>query len=156
MFAVLKELIPGAQHWPRFQRNRSEQFEGRVSLVEILDSPSLLLSGMRGSQLPVAVAHGEGRAQFDSESDLQQCLAKNLVSFRYVDNRGEPAVRYPANPNGATHAIAALTTPDGRVTVTMPHPERVFRTAQNSWHPREAGEDSGWMRLFRNARAWVG
>jgi phosphoribosylformylglycinamidine synthase len=156
MFAVLKELIPGAQHWPRFQRNRSEQFEGRASLVEILDSPSLLLAGMHGSRLPVAVAHGEGRAQFDSEADLQHCLEKKLVSFRYIDNRGEPAMRYPANPNGATHAIAALTTPDGRVTVTMPHPERVYRTAQNSWHPREAGEDSGWMRLFRNARVWIG
>jgi phosphoribosylformylglycinamidine synthase len=156
MFAVLKELIPGAQHWPRFQRNRSEQFEGRASLVEILDSPSLLLAGMRGSRLPVAVAHGEGRAQFDSEADLQHCLSNRLVSFRYIDNRGEPAMRYPANPNGAAHAIAALTTPDGRVMVTMPHPERVFRTAQNSWHPHEAGEDSGWMRLFRNARVWIG
>jgi len=156
MFAVLKELIPGARHWPRFQRNRSEQFEGRASLVEILDSPSLLLAGMHGSRLPVAVAHGEGRAQFDSEADLQHCLTHGLVSLRYIDNRGRPALRYPANPNGAEHAIAALTTPDGRVTVTMPHPERVFRTAQNSWHPHDAGEDSGWMRLFRNARVWTG
>ena len=155
MFAALKELIPGAQHWPRFQRNRSEQFEGRASLVEVLDSPSLLLAGMQGSRLPVAVAHGEGRAQFDSEADLQQCLANGLVSFRYIDNHGAPAMRYPANPNGAAHAIAAITTPDGRVTATMPHPERVYRTAQNSWHPHQAGEDSGWMRLFRNARVWV-
>jgi phosphoribosylformylglycinamidine synthase len=156
MFAGLKELIPGAQHWPRFHRNRSEQFEGRLSLVEILDSPSMLLAGMRGSRLPVVVAHGEGRARFDRDDDLGHCLRAGLIAFRYVTNRGEPALTYPANPNGATHAIAALTTPDGRVTATMPHPERVYRSAQNSWHPRDAGEDSGWMRLFRNARVWLG
>jgi len=156
MFAVLKELIPGAAHWPRFLRNRSEQFEGRASLIEILDSPSVLLAGMRGSRLPVAVAHGEGRAQFDREADLQHCRSAGLIAFRYVDNRGEPASRYPANPNGSVEAIAALTTPDGRVTVTMPHPERVYRSAQNSWYPGDAGEDSGWMRLFRNARVWIG
>jgi phosphoribosylformylglycinamidine synthase len=155
MFAVLKELIPGAEHWPRFLRNRSEQFEGRTSLVEILESPSVLLAGMHGSRLPVAVAHGEGRAQFDSESDLERCRNAGLIAFRYVDNRGEPARRYPANPNGTLEAIAALTTPDGRVTITMPHPERVFRSAQNSWYPGDAGEDSGWMRLFRNARVWI-
>jgi len=156
MFAILKELIPGAQHWPRFLRNRSEQFEARLSLVEILDSPSILLAGMHGSRLPVAVAHGEGRPQFEREQDLQHCLDARLIAFRYVTNRGEPARDYPANPNGAVHAVAALTTADGRVTVTMPHPERVYRTVQNSWHPREAGEDSGWMRLFRNARVWLG
>jgi phosphoribosylformylglycinamidine synthase len=156
MFAVLKELIPGAQHWPQFLRNRSEQFEARLSLVEILDSPSVLLAGMHGSRLPVAVAHGEGRPQFARTEDLQHCLEARLLAFRYIDNRGEPAHRYPANPNGAVHALAALTTPDGRVTVTMRHPERVFRTVQNSWHPQAAGEDSGWMRLFRNARAWLG
>ena len=156
MFAVLKELIPGAQPWPRFLRNRCEQFEARLSLIEILDSPSVLLAGMHGSRLPVAVAHGEGRPQFDGEEDMRRCLDARLVAFRYVTNRGEPARCYPANPNGAVQAIAALTTPDGRVTVTMPHPERVYRTAQNSWHPREAGEDSGWMRLFRNARVWLG
>jgi phosphoribosylformylglycinamidine synthase len=156
MFAVLKELIPGAQHWPRFLRNRSEQFEARLSLVEILDSPSVLLAGMSGSRLPVAVAHGEGRPQFDSDADMQHCLDQRLLAFRYLSHRGAPALAYPANPNGAVHALAALTTPDGRVTVTMPHPERVYRTAQNSWHPREAGEHSGWMRLFRNARAWLG
>jgi phosphoribosylformylglycinamidine synthase len=156
MFAVLKELIPGAQHWPRFLRNRSEQFEARLSLVQILDSPSVLLAGMSGSRLPVAVAHGEGRPQFDNPQDLQRCLEDRLMAFRYATNRGEPALLYPANPNGAVHGLAALTTPDGRVTVTMPHPERVYRTAQNSWHPREAGEDSGWMRLFRNARVWLG
>jgi phosphoribosylformylglycinamidine synthase len=156
MFAALKELIPGAQHWPQFHRNRSEQFEGRVSLVEILDSPSVLLAGMQGSRLPVAVAHGEGRPQFGAAQDLQQCLDSRLVAFRYVTNAGEIASRYPANPNGAVQGIAALTTPDGRVTVTMPHPERVYRSAQNSWRPRAVGEDSGWMRLFRNARLFVG
>jgi phosphoribosylformylglycinamidine synthase len=156
MFAELRELIPGAQHWPRFRRNRSEQFEARLSLVEILESPSVLLAGMHGSRLPVAVAHGEGRPQFDSDADLQRCLSARLLAFRYVDNRGRPAQSYPANPNGAVEALAALTTPDGRVTVTMPHPERVYRTVQNSWHRREAGEDSGWMRLFRNARVWLG
>jgi len=156
MFAVLKEVIPGAEHWPQFLRNRSEQFEGRVSLVEILDSPSVLLAGMRGSRLPVAVAHGEGRPQFASDQSREWCLQQRLVAFRYITHRGEPAERYPANPNGAVHGIAALTTPDGRVTVTMPHPERVYRSAQNSWRPHDAGEDSGWMRLFRNARVWLG
>jgi phosphoribosylformylglycinamidine synthase len=156
MFAVLKDLIPGAQHWPQFLRNRSEQFEGRTSLVEILDSPSLLLAGMRGSRLPVAVAHGEGRPQFGRPQDLQRCVDARLVAFRYIDNRGATAEQYPANPNGAMHGIAALTTPDGRVTVTMPHPERVYRSVQNSWRPRSAGADSGWMRMFRNARVFVG
>ncbi len=156
MFAELKELIPGAQHWPHFVRNRSEQFEGRLSLVEILDSPSVLLRGMQGSLLPVAVAHGEGRAQFEVDEALQRCVDSRLLAFRYVTNRGQLARDYPANPNGAVQAIAALTTPDGRVTVTMPHPERVYRSAQNSWHPHGDGEDSGWMRLFRNARVWIG
>jgi phosphoribosylformylglycinamidine synthase len=156
MFALLRELIPGAQAWPRFLRNRSEQFEARFSLVEILDSPSVLLAGMSGSRLPVAIAHGEGRPEFAAASDLRRCLEARLVAVRYLSNEGAPAERYPANPNGAVHAIAALTTTDGRATITMPHPERVYRTAQNSWHPRGAGEDSGWMRLFRNARVWIG
>ena len=156
MFALLRELIPGAQHWPRFLHNRSDQFEARFSLVEILDSPSVLLAGMEGSRLPIAIAHGEGRPQFAAAAQLRQCLDARLVAVRYVTNRGEPAQLYPANPNGAVHAIAALTTLDGRATITMPHPERVYRTAQNSWHPRSAGEDSGWMRMFRNARLWVG
>jgi phosphoribosylformylglycinamidine synthase len=155
MLALLKELIPGAAHWPRFLRNRSEQFEGRATLVEILDSPSVLLTGMAGSRLPVAVAHGEGRPEF-AAGDLAACVERRLVAYRFIDNRGAVATRYPANPNGAVQGIAALTTPDGRATIMMPHPERVFRTVQNSWHPDEAGEDSGWMRLFRNARVWVG
>jgi phosphoribosylformylglycinamidine synthase len=156
MFALLKELIPGAEHWPRFVRNRSEQFEARLSLVEIGASPSVLLTAMAGSRLPVAVAHGEGRPQFQGQHDLQRCVEQRLIAFQYINNGGELAGSYPANPNGSELAIAALTTPDGRVTITMPHPERVYRTVQNSWHPREAGEDSGWMRIFRNARVWLG
>jgi phosphoribosylformylglycinamidine synthase len=156
MFALLKELIPGAEHWPRFLRNRSEQFEARLSLVQIEPSPSLLLAGMEGSVLAVAVAHGEGRAHFAAEADLAECEQRGLVAFRYVSHDLERAVRYPANPNGSVNAIAALSTPDGRITVCMPHPERVYRSVQNSWHPRGAGADSGWMRLFRNARVWLG
>jgi phosphoribosylformylglycinamidine synthase len=155
MMALLKELIPGAGSWPRFLRNRSEQFEARLSLVEIAPSPSILLSGMAGSRLPVAIAHGEGRAQFASMEEERACAAAGLIALRYIDGHGAPAVRYPDNPNGASGAIAALTTPDGRVTITMPHPERVYRTVQNSWHPHSAGADAGWLRLFRNARVWL-
>ena len=111
---------------------------------------------MHGSRLAVAVSHGEGRTQFQADADLQHCQSQRLVACRYITNRGEPARQYPANPNGAVQAIAALTTADGRVTATMPHPERVYRTAQNSWHPHGAGEHSGWMRMFRNARVWLG
>jgi phosphoribosylformylglycinamidine synthase len=156
MMALLRDLIPGAAHWPRFVRNRSEQFEARLSLVEILDSPSILLSGMKGSLLPVAVAHGEGRAEYRDDADQERCVQQRLISFRHSDGRGNAARLYPANPNGTPAGIAALTTPDGRATIMMPHPERVYRTAQNSWHPPDAGEDSGWMRIFRNARVWVG
>ncbi len=156
MMSNLKPLIPGADRWPRFVRNLSEQFEARFALVKIPESPSLLLAGMSGSQLPVAVAHGEGRAEF---SDAAQCDALQQggsVALRFVDNRGQFTERYPANPNGSPDGIAGVTTTDGRVTLLMPHPERVFRTVQNSWHPAEWGEDGGWMRLFRNARLWVG
>ncbi len=156
MFALLKSLIPGAQDWPRFLRNRSEQFEARFSMVQIEPSPSVLLADMAGSLLPVAIAHGEGRAEFANAQALSACEHAGLVAFRYVSNRGEIATHYPANPNGAVNAIAALTTPDGRVTICMPHPERVYRSVQNSWRPRNAGEESGWMRLFRNARVWLG
>ena len=123
--------------------------------MEILDSPSVLLSGMHGSLLPVAIAHGEGRAQFGDDADQAACERDRLVAFRYSDGRGNAARLYPANPNGSPAGIAALTTPDGRATIMMPHPERVFRTVQNSWHPAGAGEESGWLRMFRNARAWV-
>jgi phosphoribosylformylglycinamidine synthase len=157
MMAALKELVPGAGHWPRFVRNRIEQFEGRFSLVEIMDSPAVLLAGMAGSRLPIAVAHGEGRASFDSDAARQALLAGGQLAFRYADHRGGAAATYPANPNGSPDGIAAVCNRDGRVLITMPHPERSFRISQHSWYPSgEAGEYSGWMRMFRNARAWVG
>jgi phosphoribosylformylglycinamidine synthase len=155
MFAALKRLIPGTDHWPRFVRNRVEQFEARFTLVEIVDSPSVLLAGMRGSFLPIVVSHGEGRAEFDSPSAASACAASGLIALRYVDHHLRPAETYPLNPNGSPLGIAALTSADGRVTVTMPHPERSARTVQSSWHPHGAGEWSGWMRLFRNARRFV-
>jgi phosphoribosylformylglycinamidine synthase len=157
MMAALKELVPGADLWPRFVRNRIEQFEGRFSLVEILDSPSVLLAGMSGSQLPIAVAHGEGRAEFTDEGAQRALLASGQLAFRYVNNRGAVADTYPANPNGSPAGIAAVTSRDGRVLITMPHPERSFRITQQSWYPPTLkGEYSGWMRMFRNARRWVG
>ena len=155
MFSALGGLIPGTAHWPRFVRNRSEQFEGRVALVEVLPTPSIFFTGMQGSIMPIAVAHGEGRAEFADPGTPAACLASGLVSLRYVDNDGRPTERYPANPNGSPGGITALTSEDGRATIVMPHPERVFRTVQNSWHPDSWGEDSGWMRLFRNARVWA-
>jgi len=156
MLASLKSLIPGAGHWPRFLRNRSEQFEARLSLVRVEASASLFLAGMAGSRLPIATSHGEGRVAFDAGADRRTCEEAGLVALRYVDNRGEPTEFYPANPNGSPGGICALTTGDGRATIVMPHPERVARTVQNSWHPADWGEDGGWLRLFRNARAAVG
>jgi phosphoribosylformylglycinamidine synthase len=156
MLSTLKSLIPGTEHWPRFVRNRSEQFEGRVGLVEVLPTPSLFFAGMAGSVLPIAVAHGEGQAEFVDAAARDACAASGLVSLRFVDNRGRPTETYPANPNGSPLGITGLTSRDGHATILMPHPERVFRTVQNSWHPAEWGEDGGWMRMFRNARAWVG
>ncbi|MGB5132786.1 MAG: phosphoribosylformylglycinamidine synthase, partial [Steroidobacteraceae bacterium] len=153
MLAALSELIPGAGCWPRFVRNRSEQFEGRLSLVEIGESRSLFFAGMAGSRLPIAVAHGEGRAEFRTADDER--LAEALTVMRFIDNNGAVATRYPANPNGSPRGIAGLVSEDGRVAIMMPHPERVFRSAQNSWRPATAGEDSGWMRIFRNARVWL-
>jgi phosphoribosylformylglycinamidine synthase len=154
MFAALKSLMPGAEHWPRFVRNRSEQFEARLSLVEVLPSPSIFFQGMQGSQIPIAVSHGEGRAEFAQPSDIDAC--RSLIAMRFVDNHGRVAKRYPANPNGSPHGITAITNRDGRITALMPHPERVYRTVQNSWHPDHWGEDGAWTRMFRNARAWVG
>jgi len=155
MLSQLRELIPGAGAWPRFVRNRSEQFEARVSQVEVLDSPSILLSGMAGSRLPIAVAHGEGRALF-AAGQREQAEAHGLIAARYVTGEGEVATRYPANPNGSPGGITMLTSTDGRATIMMPHPERVFRTVTNSWTPPSWGPDGPWLRLFRNARAWVG
>ncbi len=156
MFSALRAIIPGAEHWPTFVRNRSEQFEARLSLVEVMDSPSVLLRGMAGSIVPIAVSHGEGRPQFRAAADQDACVAGKLTALRFVDSRGRPATRYPDNPNGAPVSIAGLTNKDGRVTLTMPHPERVYRTVQNSWHPQDWGEDGPWTRMFRNARLWVG
>jgi phosphoribosylformylglycinamidine synthase len=154
MFAELRELIPGAQAWPRFARNRSEQFEGRLALVEVPQSRSILLAGMAGARLPIAVAHGEGRAELPAGA-LEALERERLVALRFCDAAGAPAVRYPANPNGSPGGVTGFTTPDGRVTILMPHPERVFRSAQYSWRPDGWGEDAPWMRMFRNARAWV-
>ncbi len=156
MMSGLRDMIPGAAHWPRFERNLSEQFEARFSLVEILDSPSILLKDMAGSRLPIAVAHGEGRAEFESREQAQSVLDAGHVALRYIDHYGEATENYPLNPNGSAFGITGLTTDDGRFTIMMPHPERVFRTVQHSWHPDEWGEDGPWMRLFRNARQWVG
>ena len=156
MLSHLKALIPGAEDWPRFLRNRSEQFEARLSLVEIDPSPSVLLDGMHGARLPIAVAHGEGRVVFADEASRDRAHEAGLFAARFVDGFGATATRYPANPNGSPDGLTALTTPDGRVTIMMPHPERAFRTVQYSWHPSEWGEDAPWIRLFRNARAWLG
>jgi phosphoribosylformylglycinamidine synthase len=151
MMAALKELVPGAGQWPSFERNRSEQFEARLAMVEVVDSPSLFFKGMAGSRMPIAMAHGEGRAQFAAAADMK----KAVVALRFVDNRGQVTETYPLNPNGSPAGITGLTTADGRFTVVMPHPERVFRTVQMSWAPDGLGEDSPWMRMFRNAREWV-
>ncbi|GAA0637963.1 phosphoribosylformylglycinamidine synthase [Halomonas beimenensis] len=156
MLAQLKELIPGAEDWPRFVRNESEQFEARVAMVKVEKSPSILLSGMEGSLLPIAVAHGEGQAEFRDDGHLRRMQGSSQVALRYVDNYGQVTTRYPANPNGSPSGITGLTTPDGRVTIMMPHPERVVRAVTNSWRPAEWTRDGAWMRLFRNARTWLG
>ncbi len=155
MLAALKDVIPGTTHWPRFVRNRGEQFEGRFSLIEVVESPAVLLAGMAGSRFPVAVAHGEGRAEFADEADAAAFHAAGRTAVRFVDVDGRAATAYPANPNGSPAGIAAICNADGRVLLTMPHPERSYRRAQNSWLPA-GGEFSGWMRMFRNARVWVG
>jgi len=151
MLAALKGIIPGAAHWPAFLRNRSEQYEARFVMVEVLESPSILFAGMAGSRMPVASAHGEGRAQFANEADAQRAIA----ALRYIDHYGKPTETYPLNPNGSPGGLSGFTTADGRFSAIMPHPERVFRSVQMSWVPDGAGEDSPWMRIFRNARVWV-
>jgi phosphoribosylformylglycinamidine synthase len=153
MMSNLHELIPGSGHWPHFVRNRSEQFEARLVLLEVQRSPSLFLAGMEGSRIPVALAHGEGFAEFRDAGEL--AAAEPLACLRFVDHRGAVTERYPYNPNGSPRGITGLTTADGRFTILMPHPERVFRTVQMSWHPNHWGEDSPWMRMFRNARVWL-
>lgn len=156
MMSNLRDLVPGADLWPRFVRNKSERFEARFSLVEVTSSPSLLLQGMVGSRLPIAVSHGEGLVEVRDAAHLAALEAAGLVALRFVDNRGLPTETYPANPNGSPNGITAVTSADGRVTLTMPHPERVFRTVSNSWHPEAWGEDGPWMRIFRNARKQLG
>jgi phosphoribosylformylglycinamidine synthase len=154
MLSHLRELIPGAHNWPRFLRNKSEQFEARLSLVEVLASPSIFLDGMAGSRMPIATSHGEGRVEFVNDTD--RYMASHTIAVRYVDNYGNVADEYPANPNGSLDGICGLSSDDGRVTIMMPHPERVARTMQNSWHPDDWGVDGPWMRMFRNARVAIG
>ncbi|WP_371230358.1 phosphoribosylformylglycinamidine synthase [Pseudomonas sp. QE6] len=156
MMSNLHELIPGTEFWPHFVRNRSEQFEARVAMVQVQESQSIFLQGMAGSRLPIAIAHGEGHAEFESEEALLEADLSGTVAMRFVDNQGKVTEAYPANPNGSPRGITGLTSRDGRVTIMMPHPERVFRAVQNSWRPDEWEEDGGWMRMFRNARVWVG
>ena len=152
MLSQLKALIPGSDHWPQFTRNTSEQFEARFSLVTVTESPSILLQGMAGSVMPIAVAHGEGRADFTETGMMND----EYVAMRYVDHQGQITERYPFNPNGSPYGITGLTTIDGRVTIMMPHPERVTRTVQHSWHPDNWGENGAWLQLFYNARRWIG
>ena len=155
MLARLRDVIPGADAWPRFVRNRSEQFESRLVMARIADSPSIFLAGMEGSELPTVVAHGEGRAVFDGDA-LERAARGRLVCLRYVASDGGVAQRYPANPNGSEDGVTGVTTPDGRVTIMMPHPERTLRAVQYSWLPPRRGEAGPWLRMFRNARAWAG
>ena len=155
MMSNLHELIPGTEYWPHFVRNRSEQFEARVAMVEVQKSNSIFLQGMAGSHMPIAIAHGEGHAEFASEEALLEADLSGCVALRFVDNHGKVTEAYPANPNGSPRGITGLTSRDGRVTIMMPHPERVFRAVQNSWRPDEWQEDGAWMRMFRNARVWV-
>ena len=155
MMSNLHELIPGSEFWPHFVRNRSEQFEARVAMVQVQESASIFLQGMAGSRLPIAIAHGEGHAEFENEEALLEADLSGCVAMRFIDNHGKVTETYPANPNGSPRGITGLTSRDGRVTIMMPHPERVFRAVQNSWQPDEWQEDAGWLRMFRNARVWV-
>jgi phosphoribosylformylglycinamidine synthase len=159
MMSNLKELIPGAELWPRFVRNLSEQFEARVALVQVPPSPSILFAGMAGSHLPVVVAHGEGRAEFGGKlgaaDQLHALQNQQQVALRFIDHRLQTATTYPANPNGSPAGISGVTSRDGRVTLLMPHPERVFRAVQNSWKPDDWRDDGAWLRIFRNARVWL-
>ncbi|SDU19973.1 phosphoribosylformylglycinamidine synthase [Pseudomonas pohangensis] len=155
MLSNLHELIPGSDLWPHFVRNRSEQFEARVAMVQVQESASIFLQGMAGSRLPIAIAHGEGHAEFASAEALLEADLSGSVALRFIDNYGKVTESYPANPNGSPRGITGLCNQDGRVTIMMPHPERVFRAVQNSWQPEGWQEDGGWLRMFRNARVWV-
>jgi phosphoribosylformylglycinamidine synthase len=156
MMSNLHSIIPNTNHWPHFVRNKSEQFEARFTMVEILESSSLFFNGMSGSQMPIAVAHGEGFTEFSDQTMVNTLLDKKLATVRYIDHASTPTEVYPFNPNGSTQGLTGFTTPDGRFSIMMPHPERVFRTVQHSWHPDDWQEDGPWMRMFRNARKFVG
>jgi phosphoribosylformylglycinamidine synthase len=156
MMSNLRSLIPGASWWPRFVQNESERFEARFVSLKIEASPSVFFKGMAGSVLPVAVAHGEGFTEFADPEAARAASASGLVAARFVDNHHRPTVAYPLNPNGSPEGMTSFTSEDGRATILMPHPERVFRTIQNSWAPSEWGEDAPWLRFFRNARVWAG
>ena len=158
MMSNLQSIIPGATHWPHFVKNKSEQFESRLAMVEVLDSPSLFFKGMVGSKMPIAVAHGEGFTEFKEPSAISvvNVIANKLVTMRFVDNSSTPTTGYPFNPNGSPQGITGLTTTDGRFSIMMPHPERVIRNVQNTWQLTGNTEDSGWIRMFRNARKFVG
>ena len=155
MLSNLKSLIPGAEHWAHFVQNQSQRFEARAAMVEIQDSPSILFKGMQGSRMPIAVSHGEGRAEFTAQNGLATLENSGLISMRFIDNYGKVTQQYPANPNGSENGITAMTSTDGRATIMMPHPERVFRSVSNSWYDPSWGEDSPWMRMFRNARVFI-
>jgi phosphoribosylformylglycinamidine synthase len=161
MMSNLHSIIPGSEHWPHFVRNKSEQFEARFAMVEVLESPSLFFNGMAGSRMPIAVAHGEGFAEFSSQSAVNDVLGRKLVTMRFIDNalpldgKSTATETYPFNPNGSPQGITGLTTPDGRFSIMMPHPERVFRAVQHSWRPDGWLEDAPWMRMFRNARKHI-
>ena len=155
MMSNLRELIPGAAHWPHFVRNQSEQFEARLAMVEVLDSPSLFFKGMAGSKMPIAVAHGEGYAEFSDASAVNELLANKLVTMRFIDHDAHPTTTYPYNPNGSPQGVTGLTSTDGRFSIMMPHPERVIRNVQNTWQRCGDGEDSAWIRMFRNARRHI-
>lgn len=154
MMSNLHEIIPGAENWAHFSRNQSEQFEARFVMVEVQESPSILFDGMAGSRMPIVVAHGEGYADFGNTKRLH--AAQDVVTLRYIDHYGKATTTYPLNPNGSPQGITGLTTPDGRFSIMMPHPERVFRAVQNAWYPKEWQENGAWLRMFQNARKWVG
>jgi phosphoribosylformylglycinamidine synthase len=157
MISQLKDIIPGAKHWPQFLRNSSEQFEARYANVEVLDSPSLFLKDMEGSILPIPVAHGEGRADFTNPIDYDQCLDQELIGLRYIDSKGKAAEQYPANPNGSPGGATGFTSVDGRATIMMPHPERCFRSVQMSYRSKDSfkGEAGPWLKMFQNARSFA-
>lgn len=155
MLSELKELIPGAEDWPKFLQNKSARFEARLPQVRLNKSPSLFFRGMEGSVLPIPVAHGEGYAEFSSDTKRANAVKSGVIAAQYVDAQHRPTETYPANPNGSPQGITALTTPDGRATIMMPHPERAFQTRQLSWHPNDWPADSPWLQMFVNAYKWT-